>query len=486
MRYIAALACVLAGIAGSWALQGLPLANLSLVFLTVVMVVAARWGSGPSLFAAVLSFLAYNFLFTPPYFTFRVQNRGDVATLLFFLAMAALTGHLAARMRGEIRNRQAALARISELLDFSRRIASATKAGEVLAALCQHLQEILKRPVAVALAKGSGDDEAHTTGVEALPHDILEAVVNGSYRKPADGREHWTVIPLNGAREVIGAVGILDWLPEPAQSELVESLCRQAGVAVERTLLVKDLEEARIESQAEQLRSALLSSVSHDLRTPLASIIGSTSSLLEYGDSFSGEDRHRLLNAVLAESQRLDRYIQNLLDMTRLGQGKIPLRRDWADLGDIITAARERLGTSLDGFNLDVSIDGGVELLFVHGAFLEQVLVNLLDNAARYSVPGAVIGIHSWPEGNELIIDVTDQGPGIPTEDRERVFDMFFRGSQPDRSSQGTGLGLAICRGLIGAHGGRIDALPGKDGSGTCIRITLPSTAFEQPGGSAS
>lgn len=483
LNYLAALACVLAGIGVAWVLQRLPLANLSLVFLTVVIIVAARWGAGPALFAGFISFLSYNFFFTAPYFTFRVQNRGDVATLLFFLAMAALTGNLAARMRREIRDRQAALSRMSELFDFSRTIASATDAEAVLDALCEHLHQIIKRPVTAALPDGSGGYTIRVGAEEPVPADLFglsATVAAGTTVHRTDG---WIVIPLQAAR---GAIAIHGDIAVAGQLDLVASLCRHAEVALERTLLAKDLAEARISSNTEQLRSALLSSVSHDLRTPLASIIGSASSLIEYGDAFSGDNRRRLLHAILAESRRLDRYIQNLLDMTRLGQGKVSMRRDWVDFRDIVTAARERLGSTLDGFELDVTVDGDVALLYVHGALLEQVLVNLLDNAARYSPPKAKIGIHSRREGDELVIDVTDRGPGIAPELRERVFEMFFRGNQPDGAVQGTGLGLAICRGLIGAHGGRIEALAGAGESGTCIRITLPSITFEHPHGESA
>ena len=229
-------------------------------------------------------------------------------------------------------------------------------------------------------------------------------------------------------------------------------------------------------SETEQLRSALLSSVSHDLRTPLASIIGSTSSLLELGESFSEQNRRELLGTVLSEARRLDRYIQNLLDMTRLGQGKITLRRDWVDIRDLIASATARLrATGEDLPVFDVKVDSAAPMAWVHGVLIEQALVNLLDNAARFSPPDGHVAIEAQQIGEQLEIQVCDQGPGIPAEARAKVFDMFYTVRQGDRAvQQGTGLGLAICRGLVGAHGGTVDVTDGRDGEGTCMVIHLP------------
>jgi two-component system sensor histidine kinase KdpD len=230
-------------------------------------------------------------------------------------------------------------------------------------------------------------------------------------------------------------------------------------------------------SETEQLRSALLSSVSHDLRTPLASIIGSATSLLEYGPSFSEENRQELLATIADEARRLDRHIQNLLDMTRLGQGSLSVRRDWVDLHDVVSSALGRLRDLLRDVRVEIAIDPAVPLLWVHGALLEQALVNLLDNAIRFSPAGGRILVRAGlaPEGVEL--EVHDQGPGVPEAEREKIFDMFYTVRQGDRGQgQGTGLGLAICRGMIGAHGGSVTAHAGQGGVGTCMRIGLPLT----------
>ena len=258
------------------------------------------------------------------------------------------------------------------------------------------------------------------------------------------------------------------------QRQLVAGLCEQTSLAVERVMLVDDLKTAQLDSETERMRSALLSSVSHDLKTPLASIIGSVSSVLEYRDLLKPEDQRELLKTVLEESQRLNRYIQNLLDMTRFGQQRIELNREWVDLNDLVSAALERLGSAIADLSIQVEISPDVSLIRVHGALIEQALVNILDNAADFSQPGDKIVIRAESGRDAVHLEVSDQGPGIAEAEREKVFDMFYSIERGDRSRHGAGLGLAICKSIVGAHGGAIEALVGRDGRGSCIRITLP------------
>ncbi|MDT8320968.1 MAG: DUF4118 domain-containing protein [Xanthomonadales bacterium] len=441
----------------------MPHASLSLLFLTAVLIVAARTGLGPSLFASLLSFLAYNFLFTPPFYTFKVADDGDVATLVFFLLIAAITGNLAARMHAEIAKRRASLQRMSNLYEFSSRIASAARTEEVLDALTAHLCASLGRRVT---AGGAGEYPQQQSVAKALAaSDSVPVFLDG-----------WSFLPLvvpDKHMDLVAVEGALD----EEQSDLARSLCEQAAVALDRTRLVGDLEEARLLSETEQLRSALLSSVSHDLRTPLASIIGSTTSLIEYGDFFSAENHRELLTMIAGEARRLDRYIQNLLDMTRLGQGKLRLQRDWVDLHDVLSSSLERLQEVLEGIPVDIDIEPGLPLLWVHGALLEQALVNLLDNAARFTPVGGRIAVNARTADNAMLIELNDQGPGVPEAQREKIFEMFYTVRDGrEANAQGSGLGLAICRGMIGAHGGSISAHAGARGVGTCMRILLPLT----------
>lgn len=443
--YLLAVAIVIAMVGIAFLLhQILPHANLSLLFLTGVLLVSATTGLGPSMLAGLLSFMAFNFLFTTPYYTLAVADQGDLATLAFFLLMAAVTGNLAATMRRESHRRQTSLRRISKLYEFSNQTACLLSAEEILEALREHLERCLERPVRIVR------DEA-APAADGFVH--LELIINGRTLGVAEFR------------------GEADF----EQMEIARSLCEQAAVALDRTRLVEELEASRLVSETEQLRSALLSSVSHDLRTPLAAIIGSSSSLQEYGDSFSDADRKELLSTVLSEAQRLDRYIQNLLDMTRLGHGKLTLRRDWVDVRDLVASAAARLEGGSQDVTVKTQVKDALPLLWVHGVLIEQALFNLIDNAVRFSPPGGCVEVVASGNGESVEITVTDAGPGIPEAEREKVFDMFYTVRGGDRSpSQGTGLGLAICRGMVAAHGGSVMAGAGSNGRGTCMCMCLP------------
>ena len=454
----------------------MPHASLSLLFLTGVLIVASRTGVGPSLLASVLSLLAFNFFFTRPYYTLKVADEGDVATLLFFLMIAAITGNLAARMHQEMAKRRASLQRISDLYAFSRRLSSAAGTGAVLEALASHLRQTMgRRTVMAFIVDSQGRPIARASAGEPRdlpPSDIASAWTRISSVPVVNGE--WTFLQLVTSREPVGLLAVSGTM-DAEQIDSARSMSDQAGIALERTQLVADLEQARLVSETEQLRSALLSSVSHDLRTPLASIIGSTTSLLEYGESFSAENRRELLATVVEEAQRLDRHIQNLLDMTRLGQGSLTLKRDWVDVHDIVSSALERLRSVLKGLEIDIDISPAVPLLWVHGVLIEQALVNLLDNAIHFSPAGGRIRITARSDADRVAIELCDEGPGVPESEREKIFDMFYTVRQGDRGSlQGTGLGLAICRGMVAAHSGTVTAHDGINGRGTCMRISLP------------
>lgn len=475
LAYLGAVVVVLITVGVALLAQRLmPASSLLLLFLTGVLIIGVRTGPGPSLLASLLSFLAFNFFFTRPYYTLRVAHEGDIAMLVFFLFIATITGNLAARMRQEMAKRRASLQRISNLYEFSRRMSSAAETGAVLDALADHLAQSLDRTAMVLMAEAGGIP--HVRARAGAPRELPAAEIETAWLAQSTdpvAAGSWHFLKL-ATRKPVGMVAIHGQL-DAEQLELTRSLCEQAGIALDRTRLVADLEQARLVSETEQLRSALLSSVSHDLRTPLSSIIGSTTSLLDYGESFSNENRRELLAMIVDEAQRLDRHIQNLLDMTRLGQGSLSLHRDWVDLNDIIASTVERLQGALKGLSIDIDVSIDLPLLWVHGVLIEQALVNLLDNAIRFSPVDGRIGITAKCSGDKIELELCDDGPGIPENEREKIFDMFYTVSKGDRSNlQGTGLGLAICRGMIAAHGGSVAAHGGRGGRGTCMQIVLP------------
>jgi two-component system sensor histidine kinase KdpD len=464
----------------------LPLANLSLIFLMAVLFAAIRFGLWPSVYTALLSFVAYNFFFTEPHHTFIVARREDVLTMIFFLVVAVIVGNLAARLKAQVEAMRMTAKRTANLYDFSRRIAGAAALNDVLWAAVHHVASTLQCHSLVLLPR---DGRLEITAGYP-PEDQISPTAWGAaqwaweHAQPAGWSSdtlpasEWLFLPLATGRGPLGLLGVSFENPKrrltPEQRRLLEALIDQVAVALERTNLASDIEEVRLLTETERLRSALLSSVSHDLRTPLVSIIGSATGLASCDGALSRADRAQLVQTILEESERLNRFVQNLLDMTRLGYGALQPNREWADLREVVGRALKQLAGPLASLNVEVQIPEQVPILHVDPILIEQVLVNVLDNAAKYSPAGGRIEIGAALDGEQVRVSVSDEGPGIPPEARETVFDVFYRVRAGDKQAAGTGLGLSICRGLIEAHGGQIEALPGRGGRGTTIAFRLP------------
>ncbi|UUY07555.1 sensor histidine kinase KdpD [Pseudomonas sp. J452] len=462
----------------------LELPNISLIFLAAVLVVAVRSSLGPALACAGLSFLAYNFLFIPPTFTLTIERQEDVLTLLFFLLMAALTGNLATRQRRQLQALRQTQAETTALLELSRKLTAATDRQAVLTAAMQ--QFALWSEVEVSLLARSTDGVWKVeAGAQRLLAEQERAAAEWSWQhdQPAGlgtgtlpgGRWWW--LPLSGEEGPLALLGISpkDGGPlPPEQRRLIAALGQPLTQALERAQLAEDLEAARLHGQTEELRSALLASVSHDLRTPLTAMRGSIDSLLALGEQIPLEDRRELLEGTRDEAERLDRYIQNLLDMTRLGHGGLKLSRDWVAPVDIVASALQRLRPVLAPLRVETVLPAELPLLYVHAALIEQALVNVLENAARFSPSEGRLRVAVEVDDSELRFSVSDQGPGIPEHEREKIFDMFYTAARGDRGGQGTGLGLAICQGMLGAHGGRVTVGEGLDGRGASLTLHLP------------
>lgn len=481
---LAPLATVLASGLALGLSQVLELPNISLIFLSAVLVVAVRSSLGPALLCAGLSFLAYNLLFIEPLLSLKIARQEDVLTLVFFLLMAALTGNLATRQRRQLQSLRRTQTETTALLELSRKLTAATDRQAVLSAAVQQFG--LWPDVEVSLLARSRDGiwkiEA---GVQRLLNEQERAAADWSWQhgQPAglgsgtlpNGRWWWW--PLAGEEGPLALLGIApkDERPlSPERRRLIAALGQPLAQALERAQLAEDLEAARLHGQTEELRSALLASVSHDLRTPLTAMRGSIDSLLALGEQIPLSDRRELLEGTRDEAERLDRYIQNLLDMTRLGHGGLKLARDWVAPADIVASAVQRLRPVLAPLQLELLVPQQLPLLYVHAALIEQALVNVLENAARFSPAQGRLQLAVEADQDELRILVADQGPGIPEAERENIFDMFYTAARGDRGGQGTGLGLAICQGMVGAHGGRVTVGEGLDGRGACLTLHLP------------
>ncbi|WP_245392394.1 sensor histidine kinase [Salinicola endophyticus] len=476
----------------------LDLANLSLVFLAAVLVSALKAGTRAAMLAVALSALVYNFLFTEPRFSLVMIHQDQVLTLLVFCLVAAVAGQLAGKVRRQLLLLRQSRHQIQEMLSISRALAAAADRDRVRTIAVKVLADQLELPcvfVDSPEAEAPPRVSASYPGAIVLDAPTLQAAHWSQRHARPSGHgtqtlaaQRWRFVPIveQGAGEgvvpaVLGlALGDRGAGLDEAEEALVVNLVNQLGAALARTRLVEELGAARLAEENERLRSALLSSVSHDLRTPLAAIIGSASALRDLWSELAEADRRELLDGVLGESERLNRYIQNLLDMTRLGHGGLKLERDWVALADILNSALKRLGTVVEPLRIERHLDPQLPLLYVHPALIEQALINVIENAARFSPPGGRLRLVGEQVGEWIVIRVADQGPGIPEALRERIFDMFFSGGDGDRGPQGSGLGLAICRGMVGAHGGEIVARAADWGSGSEIVIRLPLWALPE------
>ncbi|WP_449429362.1 ATP-binding protein [Rhodanobacter umsongensis] len=464
----------------------LSVANLSLIFLTAVLVVAVRTRMAVAVYTAILCFLGYNYFFAPPRYTLEIAGFDDVLAVTLFLVAALVCSRLATRLASQVESLRGAHVQARALLTLGQQLTISTDADGIRMAGARALAHALRCDAAI-LAR---DAEQVLHRVASAPHEHALSVQDlaaadwsdrhgeqaGRYTDTLNAAPYW-MLPLGSESRPLGAVALrFDPAlrePDPDQRSLALAMTQDIGQALERARLSDELEGARVQGETERLRNALLSSVSHDLRSPLASMIGAAGTLISYEGKLPQEERRELLQAILGEGQRLDRYIQNLLDMTRLGHGTLKLNRDWTDSAEIVAAAVTRLRKLFPELRVETVAPPETVLLYVHPALIEQALFNILENAARFSPPDEAVRVSVHRSGEQLLIDVRDRGPGIPEDERARIFDMFYSVSRGDRAPQGTGLGLAICRGMIGAHGGSVEALPG-DGIGTTIRISLP------------
>lgn len=488
-----AVAAVAVATGFGWAVDRLfPVASLALLFMTAVIVVASRRGMGPSALASVLGFLSYDFFFVDPRLTFTVTDRSELLTLGLFLAASLVTGNLAARLRARSEMQAAISDRTNKLYDFSRRVAAAATADDVIWASVSHVATTLRCETVLLMPRGSDlqvvggfppEDrlELRDQSAAKFAWERGEPAGRGSDTLPAAS---WFFLPLIAGERRLGVLGIAyedDRQLAKTDRRLLDALIDQIALALERLRLTEDLAANQLATEAERLRTALLNSVSHDLRTPLVTIIGAAGHLAD-SDLPPGA-RSDLAENIREEGERLDRYVQNLLDMTRLGHGALEPRLVPQDVAEIIGGARARMRGVLRGHDLQVVLAPNLPLILADGVLLEQVVVNILDNAAKYSPEGSTITVGALQKGLRVEISIADRGPGIPQADLSRVFDMFYRVAIGDRQRAGTGLGLAICKGLVEAMGGTIRAETGTpEGAGTRIVMTLP---VHEPEGAA-
>ena len=491
--YLMALLFVAIGLGAAMLIQHMfgGIENVDLVFLTAVVGVAARYGLLPSLLASVTASLCYNFFFLPPVYTFTITEPTNIAAFFFFMLIAILVSNVAARVRLQADTAIGRVRTTESLYAFSRKLAGTATLDDVLWATAYQTALMLKVRVVLLLS----EEGVLTVKSGYPPEDELDqadlAAANWAWDndRPA-GRGSDTLpgakrlfLPMRTGRGAIGVIGIDDDrtgpLLTPDQRRLLDALVDQGALAIERVLLVEDMDWVKRTVESDRLRGALLTSISHDLKTPLASVLGAASTLRDLGSALDEAQKNELLATMIDESERLNRFIANLLDMTKLESGAIVPNTARHDVGEIVGSALRRAGKILVHHKVSLELGPNLPMLELDAVLFEQVLFNLLDNAAKYAPAGTTISIRGTRDQGRVSLQILDEGNGIPPAELESVFDKFYRAQKGDHVRPGTGLGLAISRGFVEAMHGTISAANRSDRSGAVISIRLPVPATD-------
>jgi two-component system sensor histidine kinase KdpD len=466
-------------------------ADLAMIFLGSVLISGLAFGLRPALVTAAAAILSYNFFFLEPRFSFQIGHPGDVFTFVVFIAVAAATGWLTGRVRDQARMSSGRAAAVTALLAASRRLSSAATQEETALVLAEQASAAAGGRAVVLLPAESGlvqhaaapTDVLLTTGALTAARwawDKGEAAGAGTGTLPQVG---WTFRPLVGLRGRAGVAGVEISEGDGVgadEERLLSALLDQGAVALERAELAAATVENEALRRSDKLRAALLNSISHDLRTPLSTVMGSATTLIAYGETLKPEVRADLLISIREEAERLNRYVGDLLDMTRLEGGALKTKSEWTDVRDVLAAAIQRVDRRLGKRKLTRDFPVELSAIQADPGLLEQAVVNILENAIAYSPDASLIEVAAYEDRGNVVISIEDEGPGIPQADIERVFEKFRRLDEPsDRTrgdrNKGAGLGLSIAKGFIEAMGGRIAAAsPLIDGRGTRILISLP------------
>jgi two-component system sensor histidine kinase KdpD len=467
--------------------------NLIMVYLLGIVVIATRFGPGPSIVASVLSVAAFDFFFIPPFLTFVVHDTQYVFTFAVMLITALTISTLTTRVTFQAESARARERRTASLYAISHQLAAARTPEQIAHATVRQVGEAVEARVTILLA-GPGDTRLSAVGTDVGsfdpgPHDeavarwVFEHGQVAGHGTPTLPGSAGLYLPLRASHGIVGVLGVLPnrpWHPiEPDRLHLLETLAGLVALAVERVQLAAEAARIRVQMETEKLRSSLLSAVSHDLRTPLSVITGAASTLADSCETLQPRLRQELLDSILEEAGHLNRLVANLLDMTRLEAGALEVHKDWQSLEEIVGVALGHVSQRLKDHPVVTHLQPDLPFVPSDDLLIQQVLVNLLENAAKYSGPGTPIDLTAFANEHVITVEVADRGPGLPPSELDRVFEKFYRA--PDSSGRpGAGLGLAICRGIVELHGGQIEA-ENRPGGGAVFRFTLPLAATQPP-----
>ncbi len=492
LRMLGGATAIVVATAASLALDHVSgVGGASLLLLLGVLVSAIWFGLAASLFACALSLLSYDFFFIPPFYSFAIAEPEGIVRLVIFAIVAITTSNLMARVRAHSLKAELRAQTTESLYLFSGKLARARTEEEIFAATSEQIASMLNVQVVVLALK---DHNVHVAA--RVPADValietdLEIArwvlqqgrpVSSESRAAGGGR--CLFLPMQGGHGTVGVI-VLERPGRPPllnndQDLLLRALCDQASLAAERANLVQDIQQARVEAETDRLKSALLTSISHDLRTPLASIVGCATSLTGDNAVRDPAEQDAMLAIIREEAERLNLFISNLLDMTRLQSGALALSFGLVDLADIVGALLHRARKIVERNPVTVDLEPDLPMLNVDVVLFEQVLFNLLDNGAKYSPAGSKIHIDAARDGDRVNLRVIDGGEGLRPGEAERIFEKFYRSRTDDGRPPGTGLGLAICRGFVEAMQGRITASnrPGRQGAVFTITLPVPEQA---------
>jgi two-component system sensor histidine kinase KdpD len=474
--------------------------DIAMLYLLGVVLVSSRLGQGPSLLASLLGIATFDFCFVPPYFTFAVADARYVLTFSVMLVIAVVMSRLTVRIRQQAEAAREREERTAALYALSRELASVRKEDDIVRAAVRHLRNTFGADVLVLTPSDDGGVGPHRAlegatlddkerGVAQWTFDHGEMAGAGTSTLPA---ARWLYLPLQSSERTVGVVAVRPDDPrrfqDPVQRQLLETFARQVAASLDRVRLAGASQRARVEAEAERLRTSLLTSLSHDLRTPLAGIESAAGGLLEDGAAPSPERRRELAQTILEESRRMNRMVANLLDMVRLESGALQVQKEWQPLEEVIGLALIRLDELLAGRQVITTLQPDLPLVPIDGLLIEQVIVNLVENALEYAPGGTPIEISAQAGPQVVTVEVADRGPGLPAGEENRIFEKFYR-TREQTPGGGAGLGLTISRGIVEGHGGRIWA-ENRRGGGAVFRFTLPlegppRTATAEPHGAA-
>lgn len=471
----ASLACFAASAVAALLLQVFDLANVVMLFLLTVVLVALRFGRGPGVWAAMLAVLCFDFFFVQPRYSFTVNDTQYFFTFALMLGIALITGQLTARLRHEARTAAARERRATSLARLARDLSAALTVEQISEVALRTFSGVFEARVGLALPDAANG--VHSVSAAGLPIDDSIAQWAYDHGHPAGhGTDtlsaakgcYW---PLKAPMRVRGVLVLelaqRDRLNDPQERRLLEACMSQLAIALERVHFVEVAQSTLVQMEGEKMRNTLLAAISHDLRTPLTTLIGAAETALPHAPA---GPLNELLHGIHEQAISMQRLIENLLDMARLQERGVRLNRQWHSLEEIVGSALRQLREPLAHHSVHTTLDAQLPLVEVDGLLIERVLVNLLDNAAKYTPPGTTISVAASQAGEQIVIEVSDTGPGrAPT----NLFEPFTRGQQ-ESSVAGIGLGLALVKRIVEAHGGRIQANPGRTG-GMHFTITLPA-----------